>query len=112
MIFFSKHWYDIGGGLALLVLSWLALGNTLPTYNYLLWLSLVSLFEGRERAITLASGKDVCACAIPKTAPWGMELDGNVANDPGRSCGFQTHVDPQGIRQAILREGVRPDADR
>ena len=40
-----KHWYDIGGVLSILVLSFVSLNfKTLSNYRLLMWLSLVSLF--------------------------------------------------------------------
>lgn len=45
MNFLRKHWYDTGGGLAVLVIGFVALNfKTLSPYQLLLWLSLVSLF--------------------------------------------------------------------
>jgi len=44
MKFISKHWYDIGGFLAILVLAYVYQAKDLTYYNYVMWLSLVSLF--------------------------------------------------------------------
>ncbi len=44
MKFISKHWYDIGGFLAILVLAYIYQAKDLTYYNYVMWLSLVSLF--------------------------------------------------------------------
>jgi hypothetical protein len=44
MKFLSRHWYDIGGGLSLLVLVYLFEATGLTKYDYVMWLSLVSLF--------------------------------------------------------------------
>jgi len=42
--FISKHWYDVGGGLTTLVLIYLTQAKNLSNYNYIMWLSLTSLF--------------------------------------------------------------------
>lgn len=45
MGFLRKHWQDIGGFLAIVVIGFLFVkGNELSNYQLLLWLSLVSLF--------------------------------------------------------------------
>lgn len=44
MKFISKHWYDIGAVLTILVLVYLFQAKDLTKYDYLMWLSLVSLF--------------------------------------------------------------------
>nr|WP_293836650.1 HXXEE domain-containing protein [uncultured Arsenicibacter sp.] len=44
MKFLSKHWYDLAGILAVVVLIYLFQAKGLTTYDYVLWLSLVSLF--------------------------------------------------------------------
>lgn len=45
MSFLRNHWYDLGGFFALIILGYLgAFHSTLPPYQLLMWLSLVSLF--------------------------------------------------------------------
>lgn len=44
MKFLSKHWYDIGGVLTVPVLIYLFQAKDLTNYDYLMWLSLISLF--------------------------------------------------------------------
>lgn len=44
MKFLARHWYDIGGGLSILVLFYLFQVKGLTHYDYVMWLSLVSLF--------------------------------------------------------------------
>ncbi|MEN0095853.1 MAG: HXXEE domain-containing protein [Pedobacter sp.] len=45
MDFLRKHWYDLGGGLAIIVLGFVFLNfGGLSNYQLLMWLSLVSLF--------------------------------------------------------------------
>ncbi|MDX2284464.1 MAG: HXXEE domain-containing protein [Bacteroidia bacterium] len=39
-----SHWYDLGGLFAVLVIGYLSQAEGLTSYNYLTWLSLVSLF--------------------------------------------------------------------
>lgn len=39
-----KHWYDLGGLFAVLVIIYLCLAKGLTTYNYITWISLISLF--------------------------------------------------------------------
>lgn len=43
MRFLSKYWYDIAGGLACIVLLYLFLSKGLTRYDYVVWLSFVSL---------------------------------------------------------------------
>lgn len=40
----SRHWYDIGGVLAGFTILYLFQANSLTTYDYVMWLSLTSLF--------------------------------------------------------------------
>lgn len=42
--FITKHWFDAGAGLSLLVLIYLFQAKDLANYDYVVWLSLVSLF--------------------------------------------------------------------
>ena len=45
MSFLRNHWYDLGGLLAILVLTYLSLNHlALTTYQIILWASLLSLF--------------------------------------------------------------------
>lgn len=44
MKFISKHWYDAGGILTVLVFVYLFQSEGLTNYDYLMWFSLVSLF--------------------------------------------------------------------
>lgn len=44
MKFVTKHWFDIGAGLTVLVLIYLYQAKDLTNYDYVMWLSLVSLF--------------------------------------------------------------------
>jgi hypothetical protein len=44
MKFITKHWFDIGAGLTVLVLIYLFQAKDLTNYDYVMWLSLVSLF--------------------------------------------------------------------
>jgi hypothetical protein len=44
MKFLTKHWFDIGAGLTVLVLIYLFQAKDLTNYDYVMWLSLVSLF--------------------------------------------------------------------
>ena len=45
MKFLRAHWYDIGGGFAILVLGFVWINfNNLSSYQLIVWLSLVSLF--------------------------------------------------------------------
>jgi hypothetical protein len=44
MNFIRKHWYDIGGLFAICVVIYLLWSKGLTAYNYIVWLSLVSLF--------------------------------------------------------------------
>lgn len=44
MNFIRKHWYDIGGLLAILVTIYITQAKNLTAYNYITWLSLISLF--------------------------------------------------------------------
>lgn len=44
MEFLRKHWYDLGGFLAVLTAIYLLTNNNLTTYDYIVWLSLISLF--------------------------------------------------------------------
>lgn len=56
MNFLRKHWYDLGGGLALGLLALIALNfRTLSSYQLLLWLSLVSLFFHQLEEYRIAS---------------------------------------------------------
>ena len=40
----TKHWYDVGAGLSIFVLIYLFYAKNLTNYDYVMWLSLVSLF--------------------------------------------------------------------
>jgi hypothetical protein len=42
--FIRKHWYDMGGVFAILVILYLLQAKELTAYGYITWLSLVSLF--------------------------------------------------------------------
>lgn len=42
--FITRHWFDIGAALSLLVLAYLYNTSNLTNYDYIMWLSLVSLF--------------------------------------------------------------------
>lgn len=44
MNFLRKHWYDLGGLIALLVLTYLCFSNNLSDYDFIMWFSLASLF--------------------------------------------------------------------
>lgn len=44
MNFIRKHWYDVGGLFAVCVVIYLLLSKELTSYDYIVWLSLVSLF--------------------------------------------------------------------
>ena len=44
MDFLRKHWFDIGGVLAVLVLSYIWFNRSLSIYNLVVWISLLSLF--------------------------------------------------------------------
>lgn len=44
MDFFRKHWYDLGGLLAVFVTVYLLTASSLSAYDYIVWLSLVALF--------------------------------------------------------------------
>lgn len=44
MKFITKHWYDIGGVLIIPVLIYLFKAKGITNYDYVMWLSLVSLF--------------------------------------------------------------------
>lgn len=44
MNFIRKHWYDIGGLLAVFIVVFMLQAKNLTTYTYIVWLSLVSLF--------------------------------------------------------------------
>lgn len=44
MNFFRKHWYDLGGIFAIIVIVYVGFAKDLNSYDYVVWLSLVSLF--------------------------------------------------------------------
>lgn len=44
MKFITRHWYDVGAGLSICVLVYLFQAKDLANYDYVMWLSLVSLF--------------------------------------------------------------------
>lgn len=44
MNFFRRHWYDLGGIFAVIVIVYVGFAKDLNSYDYVVWLSLVSLF--------------------------------------------------------------------
>ncbi len=44
MRFMERHWFDVGGGLGVVLILWLTVsGSSMPTLTLILWLSLLSL---------------------------------------------------------------------